>query len=358
MFLLLHGADEFSAREELARLRESGDFEFNQDTFSGDDADFAQMRTICDTLPFLSERRLVVLLGLPKRKRGSGGDAGETDDGAESAEPAPKASGKGRKKSGGADPKAFLQALADYAAHVPDTTTLVVVAGELLETSNPLLKAAQQHGKVRAFTVPKGAQLDEWISRRAQAGGARIAPDAARLLVESVGDNLRLLSSEIEKLCAYVGRDGRIGVEQVRALTPQISQSRVFDLTDALARRDRGRALALLHELLANGESPLGIVALTAAQTRALIQVKALSERGMRAPQIAQTAGLAPFVVEKSLPLARQFSMAQLEAAHRALLDVDVALKSSQMSPELALDLLTLQFGATERSQPPLGGRR
>jgi DNA polymerase-3 subunit delta len=84
-------------------------------------------------------------------------------------------------------------------------------------------------------------------------------------------------------------------------------------------------------------------------QTRALIQVKALSERGMRSLQIAETAGLAPYTVEKSLPLARKFTFAQLEAAHRALLDVDVALKSSRMSPELALDLLTLQFGEGAR---------
>lgn len=348
MLLLFHGSDEFSAREELARLRETGGFDFNQDTFTGDEADVSQIRTICDTLPFLSERRLVVVLGLPKRKRGAGDDA---DDDAPAAEPSPKPAGKGKRaKAGGADPRAFLQALADYAPHVPETATLAIVAGEPLDAASPLLKAAQQYGRVRTFTAPKGAALEQWIARRAEAAGATITPDAVRMLIDLIGgDNLRLLAGEIEKLSVYAGRGGRIGVEQARALTPEVSQSRIFDLTDALARRDRGRALALLHELLANGEAPLGIVALTAAQTRALIQVKALSERGMRAPQIAQVAGMAPFVVEKSLPLARQFSFAQLEAAHRSLLDADIALKSSRMSPEMALDLLTLQFGQVAR---------
>lgn len=347
MLLLFHGSDEFSAREELARLRETGGFDYNQDTFTGDEADFSQIRNICDTLPFLSERRLVVVLGLPKRKRGAGDDS---DGDAPVAEAPTKATGKGKKaKSGGADPRAFIQALADYAEHVPETTTLVILAGEQLDAASPLLKAAQQHGKVRTFITPKGAALEQWVAKRAEATGATIAPDATRLLIDLIGDNLRLLAHEVEKLSVYVGRGGRIGVEQARALTPEVSQSRIFDLTDALARRDRSRALALLHELLANGEQPLGIVALTAAQTRALIQVKSLSERGMRSPQIAQVAGMAPFVVEKSLPLARQFSFAQLEAAHRALLDTDIALKSSRMSPELALDLLTLQFGEVGR---------
>jgi DNA polymerase-3 subunit delta len=138
-------------------------------------------------------------------------------------------------------------------------------------------------------------------------------------------------------------------VAEVQLHTPVARQSRVFDLTDALARRDRPRALELLHELLANGESALGIVALAAFQTRALLQVKLLAERGMGAGQIAQAAGLAPFVAEKSLPLARQFSVAQLENAHRALLEVDTALKRSRMTPEMALDLFILEFAAPRR---------
>lgn len=362
MFLLLYGEDEFSAREELARLRETGGFDFNQDTFTGEDADFSQIRAICDTLPFLSERRLVVLLGLPKPKKRRGAGDTDEDDGDEDDEPAeaPAApAGRGKKGKGAAiGPKAFIQALADYAARVPETTTLVVVAGKL-EPASPLLKAAQQHGRARAFNPPKDAQLEQWIARRAQAGGASITPDAARLLIEFVGaDNLRALASEVEKLCIYVGREGRIGAEQVRALASQVSPSSVFDLTDALARQDHKRALALLHELLAGGAAPLAIVGLTAAQTRTLIQVKTLTDRGMRPQQIAETAGIAPFLVNKALPLARRFSFAQLAAAHRALLDVDIALKSSQMSPELALDLLTLQFGAPTPDQRHDGARR
>ena len=353
MFLLLYGDDDYSARDELARLRATGEFDFNQDTFTGDEADFAQMRTICDTLPFLSERRLVVLLGLPKARRGSASDdanGASNGEDSEPAEPQAKSTGKGKRgKWSVAEVRAFSQALAAYAPHIPATTTLAVVADGPLEASHPLLKAAKQHGQAREFAKKKGGQLDEWVTRRAQVAEARITPEAIRLLVASVGDDLRLLAGEIEKLSVAVGRGGQIGVEQVRALTPQVSQSVIFDLTDALARRDRQRALALLHEELAKGTAAQQIVGLIAAQTRSLMQVKAMAERGMRAPQIAQTAGMPPFVVEKSLTLARQFSVAQLEAAHRALLETDVALKTSRMTPELALDLLALQFGAGAR---------
>lgn len=349
MFTLFSGADEFSMHEELARLRAAGGFEFNQDVFSGADADQAMLETIrntCETLPFLTERRLVVVEGLPKPKRGARGeDDGSEEDGEPASAPEPARTGRGKKAKGGTGPKAFAQGLAGIAAHLPQTTELVMLVPEPLDAANPLVRAAQAHGKARVFNLPRGTQLEEWLVRRAKSRDARLASDAARLLVSTTGEDLRLLAGEIDKLSAYAGKGGEIRAEDVQALTPVARQARVFDLTDALARRDRSRALALLHELLAQGESPLGIVALTAFQTRALLQVKLLAERGVRAGQIAQTAGLAPFVVEKSLPLARQFTVAQLEAAHRALLDVDTALKRSRLTPELALDLLVLEFG-------------
>lgn len=351
MFVIFHGPDEFSAREALAKLRTSHDFGYNQDTFSGAEGDAAAIRNTCDTMPFLGECRLVVVEGLPKRKaggkNGSGGDGDEPPPAQTPDTATPKSAGRGKKsKATGPDPKAFAAALAEYIPHLPESTMLVLLTDDQLKDGDPLLRAAQQHGKARLFVAPRGPQLEDWLIRRASASGATLAPDAARLLAAEVGDNLRLLAMEIDKLSTFAGSGGQIRVAEVRALTPASRQAKVFDLTDALARRDRTRALALLHELLAAGESPLGIVALTAYQTRTLLQVKSLAERGLRAPQIAQSAGMAPFVVEKSLPLARQFSFTQLEAAHRSLLNVDTALKRSRMTPEMALDLLVVEFGA------------
>ncbi|HEX9412183.1 MAG TPA: DNA polymerase III subunit delta [Ktedonobacterales bacterium] len=358
MFYLFHGPDEFTMREELARLRSGGGFELSQDVYPGGEVSLATITATCDTLPFLSARRFVVVDGLPKRRRASkeqetapGDQSG--DRGAGATAPGSAADGRSRKggarlKGGagsGADPKAFTQGLAEYVRRLPETSVLVVLADEELEASHPLLLAAQRFGQARAFQAPKGAQLETWLARRAAALHAQLAPDAARLLASYVGADLRQLASELEKLATYVGDDNVISAEVVRLLTPTTQQARIFDLTDALARRDRPRALALLHELLEAGESALGIVALMAHQTRSLIQVKALAERGLRPVQIAQTAGMAPFLVDKSLALARQFTAAQLAAAHHALLEADTALKLSKLTPEMALDLFVVEFG-------------
>lgn len=365
MFILLSGKDEFSANEELARIRASEDFGYNQDAFAGEDADLAVIRNTCDTMPFLAEKRLVVLEGLPKpaKRKGKGKDSdaddADTEDGDDSEEDAeehPDASdapvataGRGRRgkkaATAGLSPLAFAKGLAEYVARLPETTILVVFVPDELKADHPLMQAARRYGTSHVFSKPQGAKLEEWVIRRARTQNRRLSQDAARMLVESLGDDLRMLASEVDKLSTYVGEGGEIRAEDVRALTPVARQSKVFDLTDALARRDTATALRLLHELLANGESPLGIVALTAFQTRSLMQVKLLSDRGMPAYQIASAAGLAPFVVEKSLRLTRRFTFAQLEAAHRGLLEIDTSLKRSRMTPELALDLLVLEFG-------------
>src|SRR5215813_12485564 len=112
MFILFHGPDEFSAREELVRLREAGGFEHNQDIFSGADADLATIRNICATVPFLREKRLIVLEGLPKPKRGARDDEGGAADAEEELEP-PQSQPSGRAKksrAAGMGTRAFVQA--------------------------------------------------------------------------------------------------------------------------------------------------------------------------------------------------------------------------------------------------------
>jgi DNA polymerase-3 subunit delta len=361
MWYLFHGADEFSAREALAALRAEGDFGYNQDTFQGAEVSLAALIAACETYPFLSEQRLVVLEGLPEKKGGkkggsaaaAGQDIQEQQNAAAPAsdwvelQSAAKKKGSGGKKSRatGTDPKAFIAGLVEYLPRLPETTVLALLIDDTLEASHPLLQAARKGGKVRHFTPPGGPALEQWIDERASKLGCTVTPEAARMLAIYAGPQLRLLASELEKLATYAGPGGRIDAASARLLTPVAQQARIFDLTDALARHERARALTILHELLDHGEAPIGLTAFIGSQVRTLLLVKDLSERGLHAQQIAEAAGLNPFVVGKTLPLVRRFSLAQLKAAYRAVLGVDTALKRSRLPAELALDLLVIEFG-------------
>lgn len=366
MWYLFHGADEFSAREALAALRAAGDFGYNQDVFKGAEVSLADLIGACETFPFLSDQRLVVLEGLPKKSAGrktkeatsasqesSGTAAGPSEGQQSEAQSGAKKKGGKKGRSASADAAAFINGLAEFLPHLPETTTLVILADEALEAGHPLMQAVKQGGNARQFTTPTGAALEHWITDRAKKLGNTITTEAGKMLALYAGHDLRLLASELEKLSIYVGQDGRITDKTVRALTPAAQQTRIFDLTDALARQERAQALSILHELLDQGEAPLGLTAFIGSQVRSLLLVKDLSERGLRAPQIAEVAGLNPYVVTKSLPLVRRFSFTQLKAAYRAVLGVDTALKRSRMPAELALDLLVIEFG---QGQPSLTG--
>lgn len=338
MFYLLHGDDEFTSHEQLKTLRQKDTFGYNQDTYNGTDADLKQIIMTINTLPFLSEQRLVVIDGLPKKKRGSE-SKGDTE-----------AAGKTRKskKSSKAGPltrAGFEKELAEHVATMQETTILAVLVEEALEASSPLVKAAEQYGKVIQNTLPKGAALENWITKRAKLLGVSITPEAKKLLADFIGNNLRLLANELDKLATYVGKGASINVDDVRQLSAQVQEARIFDLTDALAQRNRQQALNILHDLLSDGEPPLKLLSTITSQIRSLLLVKELAQKGMRAPQIASTLSMAPFIVDKSLRQVGKFSPAQLESAYRQLLATDAALKRSRLTPEMALDLLVVQFG-------------
>src|SRR6266568_3297042 len=278
MFYLLHGDDEFTIREQVKKLRQQGNFEYNQDTYNGAEIDLASITATCDTLPFLTDQRIVLV-------------------------------------------------------------------DEVLDASNPLLKTAGQYGQVIQCMLPKGAALESWITKRAKSIGVSISPDAAALLANFIGNQLRLLANELDKLATYAGNGAIIHVDDVRKLSAQVQEARIFDLTDALAQRNRKQALDILHDLLADGEPPLKLISTITTQVRSLVLVKELSQKGMRAGQIASTIGMAPFVADKALRQVGKFTPAQLEGAYRQLLATDAALKRSRMAPEMALDLLVVSFG-------------
>lgn len=343
MLYLLHGNDEFTCREHLKKLRQQGDFAYNQDRYIGGEVALSTLTATCNTLPFLSEQRLVILEGLPKKRRGEDSSASPED-----AE-APAAGGKGRKKKGGrasSESRAgFEKGLAEAMAGLPDSTVLIVLVDEELSASSPLLKAAQAHGQVVLCTLPKGAALEHWIKRRVQSMGVKVSAEAVTLLADFIGNQLRLLANELEKLATYVGAGGVIEADHVRLLSAEVQAARIFDLTDALAQRNHTQALNLLHDLLADGQHPLALLPTITSQVRNLLLVKEMAASGLRAAQIAAAIGSPPFVVEKALRNVGKFSNTQLEKTYHRLLDTDAALKRSRLTPEMALDLLVVTFG-------------
>ncbi len=332
-FYIFHGADEFTRAETLAdfkrRLGPPDTVDLNTTILDGGTLTLAKLRHACDAIPFLAEKRLVIVEGLLTRL-------------------APR---KDRELS--TSQRELLTTLADYLPRLPETTRLVFIEDKPLPARHSMLRLARQEerGYVKRFDPPDAKVLPRWIEKRVRKYGGEIEPQAARQLAAVVGTDLRLLDQEIIKLVTYTQSPTggqAITIADIETVVPYAQAAVVFDLVDALGRRDGRTAAQTLHRLLDAGEHPLMLLAMIVRQFRLLIQVKELKAERATPHDIAKTLRLHPFPARKLHTQATHFTTAQLEAVYRHLLDTDVAIKTGKIDPEVALDLLVAGLAATE----------
>ncbi len=328
-FYVFHGADEFTRAETLAdfkrRLGPPDTVDLNTTVLDERGLTLSKLRHACDAIPFLAEKRLVIVNGLLTRL-------------------------SSRQKGTSAAQKEYLAALADYLPRLPGTTRLVFCENKPLSVKNPIIKLAQQEacGYAKRFDPPKERDLPRWVGKRVRKHGGEIEAQAAQQLAAAVGADLRLLDQEIIKLVTYTNAERSITKVDVEALVPYVQAAVVFDMVDALGRRDGRTAAQTLHRLLDAGEHPMGLLAMVVRQFRLLIQVKELRTGGATAQGVAQALKIHSFPAGKLYKQANHFSAAQLETVYRHLLDTDVDIKTGKIEVEVALDLLVAGLAATE----------
>lgn len=341
MFYIFHGQDEFSRTEFLNLLRarvaggDSSMAELNTSVLDGSKLTLGELRHHCDAIPFLYDRRLVLvhdlLARLSTRRRGR-----QPQEGA-------------HEEDGPVWKREYLEQLADYLPTLPPTTRLFFIESRELPASHPILRLARAKAKkkeavVKAFPAKKDAELPTWIQRRAKQKGGAIDYQAAYALAACVGNDLRLLDSELEKLLLYTDGARPVIEEDVRLLVSQVREVSIFSLVDSMGQRETHHALRMLHRMLDDGVAGLYLLAMITRQFRLLLQVKELQQHGLGQPAIVQRLKLHPYVVSKVLQQARNFSLAQLDAAFDRLVEADWAIKTGRASEVLALDLLVVDL--------------
>jgi DNA polymerase-3 subunit delta len=308
MFYILHGDDVHSQRETLASLqRQLGDpdmLALNTTRYDGRKVSLSELQHVCDSMPFLSKRRLVIVDDLIKNK------------------------------------PAFLDELVEYLVHFPKSTGLVFLESDIIPANNRILQLAQSSelGYVKLHMLPEGNQLERWVRQRVKGEGGQISPRAAHLLAANVGSNLALMANEIEKLLLYKGA-AVIEPEDVEKLCPYVAEASLFDMVDAVGNRHGKTAARLLHNKLAEGADPSRLFSMIVRQFRLLIQVKELAVAGCKPPEIAQKLHLHTFVTGKVYQQSTNFSQTQLEQIYAHLLEVDIGVKTGRRDILTALDL-------------------
>lgn len=335
LIYVLWGTDRFTRDEQVRGLKRrmlaepSG--QYNLSVLAGDTVSINDVRAVADALPFMGDRRLVVVEGLLGRIAGGGkapARKGRTPRATAAKKPSAKAAATPT-----SDPTAELSA---FLSDLPETTALVLVEDQIdPDRIEALLPKDRSH--VRGYERPKPGEVGRWIERRAKHHGGKIEAAAVRQLAQLAPDDLGLLDSELLKLVTYA--DGRtVTLDDVTLLSasPEVT---IFALLDAIGQNQRGAALAHLRQLFQRGERSEAIIPQIAASLRRLIQAREMLDQGMRGQALANRLGGHPFVAQKTEQQARGYRIEQLEAALRRLLRTDRAIKTGEAEPELALEL-------------------
>ena len=328
MLYVLYGPDSFSRTEKLTQIKKEldsdGSLSSGTAVFDARQATPQEVVAACETLPFLSPHRLVIVEGL--------------------LQPAAGAPARRRRRASAAEPELGpWQLLVDRIDSFPPTTTLVILDGEV--RSSPLLDALREKGKLIAFPKLKGGSLTGWVLQRARSAGLKLDAPVPRLLVQLAGDDLWALASEIEKLDVYAGGQP-VGEQDVHSLVSPRDSS-IFALVDAVAEGKRTLALRLLHELLDQGKSTQHVFSMLQRQYRNLAIARELLDARQPAHRIGEAVAVKGFALEKLVEQASRLRLSRIRGAYRRLLDTDVSIKRGIYDELLALELLVQDLTGT-----------
>jgi DNA polymerase-3 subunit delta len=206
------------------------------------------------------------------------------------------------------------------------------------------------------------ARVDEndairWVTSTAESRNVRFDPDAARELVDSLGADMMLVSSEFEKLLLYISGRGavegknRVTLGDVETMVLAAKQRSLYELTDAISAKDRARALALLHGLLnasdGGEDAAIGHLYMLARTFRQMLIILEKNVRDSRAIWQALWQGfrMPPFAAEDLIRQARRYkSRRELTRALRLVARADLELRSSPVNKLLVLERLVIDL--------------
>jgi len=331
LLYILFGKDDFSLSQVLEDIKRGiGDqslLSANTTTLDGQQMSLDQLRNACETVPFLAEKRLVIVDGLLGR-----------------FEPKTKPSRQkknARKPAEQSEHKVF----SNYVVGIPDSTILVLVDGDIdKKRNNPLLKELSAKAEVKRFRTLKVDELKQWIQRRVKEGGGSISLQAVDLLAHIVGGNLWIMANEIDKLVLFTsGR--RIEEGDVRKAVSYMPETNVYAMIDAILEFRAGVAEQLLEQLLQRGAAPAYLLVMLSRQIQMIVRAKELRRQGRPEVEIQNKLGLtSEFALHKTLEQADRYSVERLKEVYQKLLQTDLSIKTGKYNGELALNILIAEL--------------
>lgn len=185
-------------------------------------------------------------------------------------------------------------------------------------------------------------EVPSWVANRVHKLGKEVNPEACRLLHAYVGNSLRSLQNEIDKLFIFVGEKKQIAPEDVTTVVGATKGYTIFELQNAIGRKDTKEAVKILEKMLEGGQSPQMIIVMLTRFFNQLWKMTDLKLKRRGDADVAKEIGVSPYFLKQYIEFSSHFTLDQIERNFKALLDADTILKTSSRDSHLVLDLLII----------------
>ena len=247
--------------------------------------------------------------------------------------------------------KAILPVILKYSDQLK-----VVFFADKIDKRKSFYKTINKSGKVVELTTPYDNQVPPWINYMASSLGLSLSKDIAALLQQIVGNQLSDLNAELKKLSDYIGYKGAsqedavskskirpVTKEDVLASTSHLRVNSIFQLTEAIGKRDRVEALTCLANLLANGQNEIATMSMIHRHLKILALVKKGLSEGLAGKSLSSRAGVSPYFLKQYLSQSQQWNLKKITKTMEELHKTDKALKSSPLASHVWLENFILQ---------------
>lgn len=291
----IYGEEEFLVERAVQRLVErivspdSRDFNFS--IFYGKEARVEQIIESAMTLPMFAQRRVILV----KRADEMPADA--------------------------------FEQLLSYLQN-PSPESCLVFQGVKVDQRRKFFQELKKADLLVEFKKMKDDHLPAFIRREAEQRGKRMESAAAEMIVYYTGNNLRELVAQMEKLASYCGDRPTINIDDVRAMASDTKIDSVFELADAMGRRNLDRAMRQLQTVLRDSDAPYMLIGALARHFRQLCIIRALLQKKIANDEIGRQAKVNPYFLKGLLEQSRNFRPDEFAGIFARLHEADLELKS------------------------------
>jgi DNA polymerase-3 subunit delta len=225
----------------------------------------------------------------------------------------------------------------------PMPTTVMIFSADELDKRKKSSKVLLEVCTVVEFPPLKDAEAKAWAKSRLKELNVSADDQLVSELIRLIGTDVQTLASELEKLASAAANTGRITPDLVDELIGRSRELSNFELGDHLLAGNRKKALETLHRLLEDGAEPVMLVGLIAGNYHRLALGKHLLTRGGR-EEVFRNISLPPFKRDSYISTLQRSSAAKIARGIQLTAAADLAIKTSQATPRLQLELLVCEL--------------